>query len=172
MFDFKGKGALIIGAGQNIGREIAREFARRGARLAVADINGEGALETARLIEEEGGKAIGLDCDITKSSSLSEAVVGAETFLGKIDVLVNNAGLLHSGNPEDIPVEEWERMFDVNVFGAVRANALVMPRMIERGEGYIVCTASFAGLYPYAVNRVPYAASKAALISMPHRERD
>ncbi len=166
MFDFTGKGALLIGAGQNIGREIAREFARRGARVAIADINGESALETAAMVENEGGRAIGLDCDITKPGSVSEAVVGAETFLGQIDILLNNAGVLQSGKPEDIPPEEWERTFDVNLFGAVRANALVMPKMIERGDGYIVNTASFAGLYPYAANRLPYAASKAALISM------
>jgi NAD(P)-dependent dehydrogenase (short-subunit alcohol dehydrogenase family) len=64
------------------------------------------------------------------------------------------------------PVSEWERMFSVNFFGALRANAIVLPKMLARGQGYIVNTASFAGLYPYATNRIPYAASKAALVSM------
>ena len=83
-----------------------------------------------------------------------------------IDIHMNNAGIIHSGNPEDFPASEWERMFSVNFFGAVRANSVVLPKMIARGEGYIVNTASFAGLYPYATNRIPYAASKAALVSM------
>ncbi|MBY0423815.1 MAG: SDR family oxidoreductase, partial [Parvularculaceae bacterium] len=61
---------------------------------------------------------------------------------------------------------EWIRMFDVNFFGAVRANAVLMPKMIARRSGYIVNTASFAGLYPYSTSRIPYAASKAALVSM------
>lgn len=166
MFSFKDKGALIIGAGRNIGREIALEFSRRGARVAVADIDKAGADETAALINAAGGSAIGIACDVMKSESIEETVRQAEAFLGAIDIHMNNAGIIHSGNPEDFPTEEWIRMFDVNFFGAVRANAVVMPKMIARGAGYIVNTASFAGLYPYATSRVPYAASKAALVSM------
>jgi NAD(P)-dependent dehydrogenase (short-subunit alcohol dehydrogenase family) len=166
MFTFKDKGALVIGAGRNIGRAIALEFARRGARLAVADLDKTGAEETAKLIVEQGGKAKGIQCDVTSEQSVGEAVNEAERFLGTIDIHMNNAGILHSGNPEDLPPAEWERMFNVNFFGAVRANAAVLPKMLARGEGYIVNTASFAGLYPYAANRIPYAASKAALVSM------
>jgi len=166
MFSFESRNAFIIGAGQNIGRAIALEFARRGARVAVADINRSGAEETAQLIIAAGGKATGIGCDVTNENSVREAVDAAERFLGDIDVHMNNAGIIHSGNPEDFPASEWERMFSVNFFGAVRANAIVLPRMVARGQGYIVNTASFAGFYPYATNRIPYAASKAALISM------
>ena len=165
-FSFDNKSALVIGAGRNIGRAIALEFARRGARVAAADIDKAGADETAQLINAAGGQAIGIGCDVTSEHSVSDAIDAAEIFLGPIDIHMNNAGILHSGNPEDFPAAEWERMFNINFFGAVRANALVMPKMIARGQGYIVNTASFAGLYPYATNRIPYAASKAALISM------
>jgi NAD(P)-dependent dehydrogenase (short-subunit alcohol dehydrogenase family) len=166
MFTFENKGALIIGAGRNIGRVIALEFARRGARVAVADIDRSGAEETAQMITAAGGKATGIACDVMSDESVRGAVTEAEHYLGNIDIHMNNAGIIHSGNPEDFPASEWERMFSVNFFGAVRANAVVLPKMIARGEGYIVNTASFAGLYPYAINRIPYAASKAALISM------
>jgi len=166
MFTFENKTALVVGAGQNIGRSIALEFARRGARVAVADISKAGAEETARLINAAGGKAIGIACDVTDEHSVRDAVGETERFLGDIDIQMNNAGIIHSGNPEDFPASEWERMFSVNFFGAVRANAIVLPKMLARGQGYIVNTASFAGLYPYATNRIPYAASKAALISM------
>lgn len=167
MFTFDNKNALIIGAGNNIGRAIAQEFFRRGcARVAVADIDKAGADETARLITAAGGKAIGIRCDVTSDDSVRAAVSEAEQFLGDIDILMNNAGILHNGNPEDFPIAEWERIFNVQFFGAVRANAIVMPKMIARGQGYIINTASFAGLYPYATSRVPYAASKAALVSM------
>jgi NAD(P)-dependent dehydrogenase (short-subunit alcohol dehydrogenase family) len=166
MFSFDGKNALVIGAGQNIGREIAIEFARRGARVAVADINKAGADETAALIVAAGGKAVGIACDVSSEESVTAAVDQAEAFLGALDVHMNNAGIIHSGNAEDFPPVEWERMFSINFFGAVRANAVVLPRMLSRGQGYIVNTASFAGLYPYATNRIPYAASKAALVSM------
>jgi NAD(P)-dependent dehydrogenase (short-subunit alcohol dehydrogenase family) len=166
MFTFENKNALIIGGGRNIGRAIALEFARRGARVAVADLDKAGADETAQLIVAAGGKATGLGCNVTDEASVLETVNAAERFLGDIDVHMNNAGIIHSGNPEDFPASEWERMFSVNFFGAVRANAVVLPRMVKRGQGYIVNTASFAGLYPYATNRIPYAASKAALVSM------
>jgi NAD(P)-dependent dehydrogenase (short-subunit alcohol dehydrogenase family) len=166
MFTFEKKNAFIIGAGQNIGRAIALEFARRGARVAVADISRAGADETARLVIAAGGQATGIACDVTSEASVAAAVSEAERFLGHIDIHMNNAGIIHSGNPEDFPAAEWERMFSVNFFGAVRANAVVLPKMLARGQGYIVNTASFAGLYPYATNRIPYAASKAALISM------
>lgn len=166
MFTFLDKGVLVVGAGRNIGRAVALEFAKRGARIAAADLDGAGADETAKLVLEAGGKAIGIQCDVTSEDSIRQTVHSAEQFLGAIDVHMNNAGILHSGNPEDFPVSEWERIFNVNFFGAVRANAAILPKMIARGTGYIVNTASFAGLYPYATNRIPYAASKAAIISM------
>jgi NAD(P)-dependent dehydrogenase (short-subunit alcohol dehydrogenase family) len=166
MFSFENKSAFIIGAGRNIGRVIALEFARRGARVAVADIDKSSADETAQMITAAGGKATGIACDVMSEGSVRDAVSEAERYLGNIDIHMNNAGIIHSGNPEEFPASEWERMFSVNFFGAVRANAIVLPKMIARGRGYIVNTASFAGLYPYATNRIAYAASKAALISM------
>lgn len=166
MFSFGGKIALVIGGGQNIGREIVLEFARRGAHVAAADINDAGARETAEIAKGSGVKAIGLRCDIASDAAVAETIAAAEAALGPIDILVNNAGVILSGNPEDIPVPEWARVLDINLLGAVRAINALMPRMQARGSGYIVNTASFAGLYPYAANRLPYAASKAALVSL------
>jgi NAD(P)-dependent dehydrogenase (short-subunit alcohol dehydrogenase family) len=163
---FARKSALIIGAGQNIGRRIAQEWAARGARVAVADIALEGAEETAELIRSAGGEAIGLQCDVTKEDSVLATINAAEAAFGPLDIHMNNAGLLAGGNPEDIPLSEWQRMFEVNLFGMVRANNIFVPRMIARGSGHIVNTASFAGLYPFACSRIHYAASKAAVVSM------
>ena len=163
---FAGASALIIGGGQNIGRRIAQEWARRGARVMVADIDGDGAEATARLIRGSGGDARGTACNVTDDNSVLAAIDAAEAAFGPLDIHMNNAGLLAGGNPEDIPVSEWQRMFEVNVFGMVRANNIVVPRMIARGSGHIVNTASFAGLYPFACSRVHYAASKAAVVSM------
>ncbi len=163
---FAGKRALIIGAGQNIGRQIALAWARRGASVAVADISEKGAQETAALIRESGGEAIGIKCDVTNDASVAACIDAAEYAHGPIDIHMNNAGLLAGGNPEDIPVSEWLRMFDVNVFGMARANNIIAPKMIARRSGHIVNTASFAGLYPFACSRIHYAASKAAVVSM------
>lgn len=166
MFSFSKANALVVGAASGIGRALALEFSRRGARVAIADLDEAGAGRMAARINEAGGSAVGIPCDVTDAASVDAAVNSAEKFLGSIDVCANAAGVLLSGNPEDIPVAEWERIFQVNFFGAVRLNERVLPGMLARGTGYIVNTASVAGLHPFAITRVPYAASKAALISM------
>lgn len=166
MYSFENTGALAVGAASGIGRAMALEMARRGARVMAADIDTAGARRTADLINEAGGHAAAVGCDVTDTASLSAAVVAAEDFLGAIDLSLNTAGVLLSGNPEDIPLPEWERIFQINLFGAVRLNERVLPGMMAREQGYIVNTASVAGLHPFAITRVPYAASKAALISM------
>jgi len=79
---------------------------------------------------------------------------------------MNNVGAILNGHPLDIPLDEWYRIFELNYFSIVRSNSIFLPGMIERGRGCVVNTASFAGLYPYAAGRIPYASSKAAVISM------
>jgi NAD(P)-dependent dehydrogenase (short-subunit alcohol dehydrogenase family) len=166
MSPFENKTALIFGAAQGIGRAVALEFARRGARIAIADINVAGAEETAASIAAARGKAAALGCDVTNEQSVRDAVRNAEDRLGPIDILMNNVGVIINGNPEDIPTSEWRRIMDLNFFAAIHGIQVISPKMIERGSGYIVNTASFAGLYPYAANRIPYAAAKAAVVAM------
>lgn len=163
---FAGNTAIIFGGGRNIGRAIALEFARRGARVAAADLDEEGAHETAALIKSAGGEALGLRVDVSNLDSIRAVADEAERALGPAHVVVNNAGILSGGNPEDIPLSAWQQMMDINFFGMVRSNEVFLPRLIARGAGHIVNTASFAGLYPFAASRIHYAASKAAVISM------
>jgi NAD(P)-dependent dehydrogenase (short-subunit alcohol dehydrogenase family) len=163
---FENKTALIFGGAQGIGRAVALEFARRGARIAIADINVAGAGETAASIAAAGGKATALACDVTSEQSVRDAARHAEDRLGSIDILMNNVGVILSGNPEDIPSSEWRRIMDLNFFAAIHGMQVISPKMIERGSGHIVNTASFAGLYPYAANRIPYVAAKAAVVAM------
>ena len=163
---FQNKTALLFGAAQGIGRAVALEFARRGARVAIADINVAGAEETAAAVSAAGGKAISLTCDVTREESVRDAAQQAESLLGPLDIVMNNVGVIINGNPEDIPAAEWRRIMDLNFFCAVNSNQVVLPKMIARGSGHVVNTASFAGLYPYAANRIPYAAAKAAVVAM------
>ncbi len=139
---FETKTALIFGAAQGIGRAVALEFARRGARIAIADINLAGADETAAFISVAGGQAIALPCDVTREQSVREAAGQAEDRLGPIDILMNNVGVILSGNPEDIPSSEWRRIMDLNFFAAIHGIQVISPKMIERGSGHIINTAS------------------------------
>lgn len=163
---FAGANVLIYGGGQGIGQAVAQEFARRGGRVAVADINLAGAQETAAAIKAAGGEAAAFGCDVTREASVGDVAADAERSLGEIDIVMNNVGVILNGNPEDIPTAEWRRIVDLNLFSVVHSNQVFLPKMIARGRGHIVNTASFAGLYPYAANRIPYVASKAAVVAM------
>lgn len=163
---FKGANVLIYGGGQGIGQAVALEFARRGGRVAIADINLAGAEETAATIKAAGGEGTALACDVTREDSVAEVAREAERRFGEIDIVMNNVGVILNGNPEDIPTAEWRRIIDLNLFSVVHSNQVFLPKMIARGRGHIVNTASFAGLYPYAANRIPYVASKAAVVAM------
>jgi len=163
---FAGKAALIYGAAKGIGRAVAQEFARRGAAVGIADIDLAGAKETAALIIAAGGKAAAWRCDVTSDASVREAAVAAEIAFGEIDIVMNNVGGILHGNPEDIPISEWQRILDLNQMPVVRSNAVFLPKMLRRGSGHIVNTASFAGLYPFATTRMPYVAAKAAVIAL------
>lgn len=163
---FASNNALIYGGARGIGRAVALEFARRGARVAIADIDLNGAEEAAGLIKAAGGEATAIACDVTSDESVAGAGAAAEAAFGELDIVMNNVGVILSGNPEDIPVAEWRRILELNLFSSVRGCELFMSKMIARGRGHIVNTASFAGLYPYAANRLPYVASKAAVVAM------
>lgn len=163
---FENSSALIFGAARGIGRAVAQEFARRGARVAIADIDLAGAEEAAGLIAAAGGQALAIACDVTSDAAVAEAGAAAEAAFGELDIVMNNVGVILSGHPEDIPLAEWRRIVELNLFSTVRGCELFMPKMIARGRGHIVNTASFAGLYPYAANRLPYVASKAAVVAM------
>lgn len=157
---------LIYGAAQGIGRAVALEFARRGADVAVADIKLDGAREAAGLIEAAGGRAAAIRCDVTDRASVQATAAEAERALGEIDIVMNNVGAITNGNPEDLPIEEWRRIIDLNLYSVIYSNEVFIPKLLRRGRGHIVNTASFAGLYPYAATRMPYVASKAAVIAL------
>lgn len=163
---FSGRAALIYGGAKGIGRAVALEFVRRGARVAIADIDAAKAEQTAAAICSAGGQATATRCDVLSDASVAQAAEHAAAALGEIDIVVNNVGSILSGNPEDIPIAEWERMLSLNFLSVVRSNAVFLPKFIARRNGHIVNTASFAGLYPYATNRMPYVAAKAAIIAL------
>jgi NAD(P)-dependent dehydrogenase (short-subunit alcohol dehydrogenase family) len=163
---FERKRGLIFGAARGIGRAVALEFARRGAALALADIDAAAAQSTAAEITAAGGRAVGLSCNVLSEESVRAAAAEAERDLGELDIVMNNVGGILSGNPEDIPLAEWERILSLNLMSVVRSIQVFTPKMIARGHGFIVNTASFAGLYPYAINRMPYVAAKAAVVAL------
>jgi NAD(P)-dependent dehydrogenase (short-subunit alcohol dehydrogenase family) len=160
------KVAVITGGASGIGRATALALSRAGARVAIADIDGEGAAALAREIEAAGGQAIGLHCDVSVESSFAALADAVLQRFGRVDIVMNNVGVLTSGRPDELPLSEWQRIIDTNLMSVVRSNHIFLPLLIAQGSGHIVNTGSFAGLFTYAYDRLPYAATKAAIIHL------
>jgi NAD(P)-dependent dehydrogenase (short-subunit alcohol dehydrogenase family) len=163
-FQLDGAVAVVTGGGSGIGRAIARELAARGAPVLVTDIDDERAATVAIEIRDAGGIAAAQRLDVAQAEDFVAARDRALAEFGSVDVVVNNVGVMAAGRPEVIPVEEWQRVLDVNVLGVVRSNEVFLPLLIEQGRGHVVNTASATGILNYSYDRGPYAASKAAVV--------
>lgn len=151
---------MVTGGASGIGRALARRFAAEGARaVVVADLDGAGAEAVAA---ELGG--LGLACDVADEASLRDLVARAEAAHGPIDLFCSNAGVGQPGGVE-VPDEGWERLWKIHVMAHVYAARAVLPGMIERGEGYLLNTASAAGLL-HQIGSAPYGVTKHAAVSL------
>jgi NAD(P)-dependent dehydrogenase (short-subunit alcohol dehydrogenase family) len=155
--------AVITGAGSGIGRAAAHSFARRGTRVVVTDIDGDRAATVAAELADQG---VGARCDVTSVADLEAARDLALERFGRVDLVMNNVGVLAVGPVEAIPIEAWERTVDINLFGVVRSNLVFLPLLLDQGSGHIVNTASTAGLLPYGFDRLPYTATKHAVVGL------
>jgi len=160
------KVAVVTGAGSGIGKGAALAFARAGLRVIVADIDLSAAEEVAAAARDLGVAASGVGCDVASLESFVSLRDAVMDRFGRVDVVMNNAGVILSGLPEQIPLLEWERVLNVNLMSIVRSNHVFLPLLLQQGSGHIVNTSSFAGLYTYSFDRLPYAASKAAVVQI------
>jgi len=142
-----GKVALVTGGAGSLGKQDCLTLAAEGCRIAVLDLNGDGAAETAREIAEAGGTAKGYAVDITERAALAEVVRRVESEVGPVDICVNNAGFIYTvGQLKDMSDEDWDLNLKINLTGTYNVTKAVVPGMRERKWGRIVCMASIAGL--------------------------
>lgn len=160
MSRLEGKTALITGGARGIGKAICEAYAREGAHVAVADLLGEDAEETATAIN-----GLSVQMDVTDLGSISSGVAQVEAKFGGIDILVNNAGIFNMGPIEEVTVEDYRRQYDVNVGGTIFTCQAVVPGMKTRGGGAIINFSSQAGRRGEP-NIVVYCSTKAAVISV------
>jgi NAD(P)-dependent dehydrogenase (short-subunit alcohol dehydrogenase family) len=156
---------LVTGAGQGIGEGIATVLAERGATVAVNDLVAERAAAVAAAIESGGGHAVAVQGDVSAPEDVRRMVSGLYESLGKVDTLVNNAGALCNKAFLDHSVEEWDRVFAVNVRGIFLCCRAVLPAMIERRRGCILNISSISA-FNTTRDHVAYAASKAAVVTL------
>jgi NAD(P)-dependent dehydrogenase (short-subunit alcohol dehydrogenase family) len=159
--EIQDKVIVVTGGASGIGRAMAERFAAEGARgVVVADIDAAGAVDAAADI---GTHALGIRCDVTDDAAIGDVIEEAESAFGPVDIFCANAGI-GIGAPLDADDEVWSRVMDVNVRSHVLAARRLMPRWLDRGEGYFVSTASAAGLLSQ-IGDVTYAVSKHAAVA-------
>jgi len=158
-----GKVALISGAARGMGAAEAKMFAREGAQVVIADVlEAEGRAVEAE-VAAKGGKAAFVRLDVTRETDWQEAVALAEQRFGKLNVLVNNAGISATGRVEDTPLEAWQRVMEVNATGVFLGSKAAIPAMRRAGGGSIVNISSQLGLVGTDITSPMYPASKGAV---------
>lgn len=162
---FDGRTAVVTGGGGGIGGAVCAAFAAEGAKVAVLDRDEAAAATTARQLGDDGATALAVACDITERSSVDEATRRVIDQLGPIDVLVNNAGWDLFVPFLDTSPDDWSRLIDVNLVGALHMHHAVLPGMVERQYGRIVNVASDAARVGSSGEAV-YAACKAGLVAL------
>ena len=162
----EGQVVLVTGGGSGIGRAIGMAFATQGASVVVADVAVENGNETVRLIEDKGGEAVFVRCDVSKTGDVQRMVQTAIKTLGHLDYAVNNAGIpgVHK-SIIDYPEDMWNRVLDINLTGVWLCMKYEIPQMLKQEGGAIVNIASIAGFAAHT-GASPYIASKHGVIGL------
>lgn len=161
-----GKVALITGAANGIGYAAAETFVKEGCHVALVDFNQEDGEEKVRQLDDHGtGKAAFFQGDVADRSSVDSFVKEVKEHFGKIDILINNAGITRDGMVHKLSPEDFQRVLDVNLTGVFNCTQAVLPHLIENGKGKIINTSSVSGVYGN-VGQTNYAATKAAVVGM------
>jgi NAD(P)-dependent dehydrogenase (short-subunit alcohol dehydrogenase family) len=164
--ELAGTVAALTGAGSGIGRATAIALAARGARIVASDVDAARAEETASLVIDAGGEADSLGVDVTDQADLEALRDRCLDRYGRLDLVMNNVGVLAMGAPEALPLEAWQRVLDLNLMSIARSDLVFLPHLIAQGHGHVVNTASASGLLAYGFDRLPYVASKHAVVGV------
>jgi NAD(P)-dependent dehydrogenase (short-subunit alcohol dehydrogenase family) len=163
--ELKGQAAIVTGAGRGIGRAIALELARQGADIVIAEMDQACAKRTAEEVGALGRRSLAVATDVTSRADLRAMVDRAKAEFGRIDILINNAGIYKAAATLDVSEDHWDAIMNINAKAVFFATQAVLPTMIAQKSGSIVSLASMAGKIGSKTN-LPYNASKAAVVSM------
>ncbi|MCH8186302.1 MAG: SDR family oxidoreductase [Chloroflexi bacterium] len=162
--DFAGRVAIVTGAGRGMGRAVAARLAAGGAKLVVNDLDADSAERAAGALQESGAEALATPGDVTSSADVARMVASAIEHFGRIDVLVNNAGVLRPTPVFELEEEEWDMVVNGNLKSTYLCSRAVLPAMRDQGWGRIVNFSSTAGKSVSTVGGAHYTASKAAIL--------
>jgi len=163
--DFHGHVAVITGAGSGIGRSTALAFAREGASIVVSDINLQRAESVAEEVRQLGASAAAVRCDVAEQGAMEALRQAALAAFGKISILMNNAGVVYSGKFLELPMSDWRKSYEINLFSVIEATQLMLPDILAAGGGHVINVASVTALYPFNVDRMSYNSARAAVVN-------
>jgi NAD(P)-dependent dehydrogenase (short-subunit alcohol dehydrogenase family) len=162
--EFKNKVAVITGGASGIGKSIALAMARLGTDIVIADLDDVRLEEVRQQIQGMGRRVLAVHCDVSKNADVDNLAAQTLSTMGKADILVNNAGVMLQGSIEGQSMADWEWIIGINLLGVIRSIHAFLPDMLKRGSGYILNTASIAGLL-YTFD-IAYSTSKFGVVGL------
>ena len=166
LFNLEGRVALVTGGNGGLGLGMALGLAEAGASIVVAARNNTKTATAVSQIEATGAKALGLTADVSRESDIAEMVAQTIQVFGRLDILVNNAGMVVRKEPQDLTLEEWDQVLDVNLRGAFLAARTAYPHMKRQGGGKIINIGSMFSIFGGGGSGAPYSSSKGGLVQL------
>ena len=157
--------AIVTGGGMGLGEALCEELARRGATVVVADIDGDAARQVAACLAESGATAVAMRVDVANETDVAQLIESTVAEYGRVDYMINNAGIAIGGDSRDLSMQQWRRVLDVDLLGVVYGTVYAYQLMTRQGHGHIVNISSLSGLVPQPGN-IPYCTSKHGIVGL------
>ncbi len=165
MKGFESAVAIVTGGGMGLGEALCEELGFRGATVVVADIDGDAARQVAGRIEQGGTPARAVRVDVANEAEVAQLIDSTVAEFGRVDYMINNAGIAIGGDSRDLSMQQWRRVLDVDLLGVVYGTVHAYQVMARQGHGHIVNVSSLSGLVPQPGN-VPYCTSKHGIVGL------
>ncbi len=162
---FENAVAIVTGGGMGLGEALCEELGRRGSTVVVADIDGDAARRVAGHLEQSGASALAVRVDVANEAAVTQLIESAMAEYGRVDYMINNAGIAIGGDSRDLSMQQWRRVLDVDLMGVVYGTVHAYQVMARQGHGHIVNISSLSGLVPQPGN-IPYCTSKHGIVGL------
>ncbi len=157
--------AIVTGGAMGLGEALCEELGRRGATVVVADIDGDAARQVAGRLEQRGAPAVAVRVDVAHEVEVAKLIESTVAEYGRVDYMINNAGIAIGGDSRDLSMQQWRRVLDVDLLGVVYGTVYAYQVMARQGHGHIVNISSLSGLVPQPGN-IPYCTSKHGIVGL------